>query len=452
MAEQGYLTEEQAAQYSDTSAYPLPDEDDILPPEENSAAPYFTSWLRQQLVDRYGAGEAFGGGLRVTSTLDLDFQQEVENAAFGRTSSVGLDAGVVVLDNDTAAIRAMVGGSDFREEPFNLATNGRRQPGSSFKPFTLITALEQGHSTDQVFTSAPQEIPFTVRVKKKNGQVEEVPEVFEVNNYNDSYLGSASLSSATTFSDNSVYAQLGMQVGPENVAQTAEKLGIETDLSSDVEYSIADRDYAPYNPAMILGGLAEGVTPLEMAHAYNTIAANGHRISGTMAAGADGPLGLVKVETCEDEDVDVLGSECDEDEERELVPDTTGASGENKVVAKEVLDPAIAETTREILSTVVSSGTGERAATGESTWGKTGTTDDNGDAWFCGATDEITACVWVGHSESNTPMLTEFGGAPVDGGTIPALIFADVVNAYEGLEDARKAGADPETTISSISG
>jgi penicillin-binding protein 1A len=452
MAEQGYLTEEQAAQYSDTSAYPLPDEDDILPPEENSAAPYFTSWLRQQLVDRYGAGEAFGGGLRVTSTLDLDFQQEVESAAFGRTSSVGLDAGVVVLDNDTAAIRAMVGGSDFREEPFNLATNGRRQPGSSFKPFTLITALEQGHSTDQVFTSAPQEIPFTVRVKKKNGQVEEVPEVFEVNNYNDSYLGSASLSSATTFSDNSVYAQLGMQVGPENVAQTAEKLGIETDLSSDVEYSIADRDYAPYNPAMILGGLAEGVTPLEMAHAYNTIAANGHRISGTMAAGADGPLGLVKVETCEDEDVDVLGSECDEDEERELVPDTTGASGENKVVAKEVLDPAIAETTREILSTVVSSGTGERAATGESTWGKTGTTDDNGDAWFCGATDEITACVWVGHSESNTPMLTEFGGAPVDGGTIPALIFADVVNAYEGLEDARKAGADPETTISSISG
>ena len=85
-------------------------------------------------------------------------------------------------------------------------------------------------------------------------------------------------------------------------------------------------------------------------------------------------------------------------------------------------------------------------ATGEPTWGKTGTTDDNGDAWFCGATEEITACVWVGHADTVTPMLTEFAGAPVDGGTIPALIFADVVNAYEEIEDARKAGEDPETS------
>jgi penicillin-binding protein 1A len=446
MAEQGYITPEEAVEYADPDLHALPKPDQILPPEENSAAPYFTSWLRQQLVDRYGAGEAFGGGLRITSTLDLDLQRSVEEAAFGRTSSVGLDTSVVVLDNDTAAIRAMVGGSNYQESPFNLATNGHRQPGSSFKPFTLITALEQGHSTAEVFASAPQEIPFTVKVEKKNGKTDEVPEVFKVANYNDSYLGSASLSTATTYSDNSVYAQLGMQVGPENVAATAEKLGVETDLSSDIEYSIEGRDYAPYNPAMILGGLSVGVTPLEMAHAYNTIAANGARISGTMAASSDGPLGINKVEACKQEDAEVLGEDCDDPEERELAEDQTGASGENKVETKQVIDPSVAETARSVLATVVSSGTGRRAATGESTWGKTGTTDDNGDAWFCGATDEITACIWVGHAESNTPMLTEFGGAPVDGGTIPALIFADVVNAYESLEAARKAGEDPETS------
>jgi penicillin-binding protein 1A len=446
MAEQGYITEEEAAEYGDPEIHPLPSRKDILPPEENSAAPYFTSWLRQQLVDRYGAGEAFGGGLRVTSTLDLDLQREIEAAASGRVSALGLASSIVVLDNDTAAIRAMVGGFDFQNSPFNLATNGHRQPGSAFKPFTLITALEQGHSTGEVFTSAPQQIPFTVKVEKKNGNSEEVPEVFKVDNYNDSYLGSASLTSATTYSDNSVYAQLGMQVGPQNVAATAEKLGIETDLSSEIEYSIDGGEYQPYNPAMILGGLAEGVTPLEMAHAYNTIAADGHRISGTMAAGAGSPLGIVKVETCKDSEADVLGTECDEEDERELAEDATGASGENKVVAKEALDPAIAGTVKDILSTVISSGTGERAATGEPTWGKTGTTDDNGDAWFCGATDEITACVWVGHAEGNTPMLTEFGGAPVDGGTIPALIFADIVNAYETIDAARDSGEDPEPT------
>ena len=95
-----------------------------------------------------------------------------------------------------------------------------------------------------------------------------------------------------------------------------------------------------------------------------------------------------------------------------------------------------------MLSTVVSSGTGENAATGEPTWGKTGTTDDNGDAWFCGATEEITACVWVGHADTVTPMETEFAGAPVDGGTFPALIFADLVNAYEEVQAAREAGEE----------
>ncbi len=429
MAEQGYITDEELVEYQ---AVPIPAEDEIAPPVEESEAPYFTSWLRQQLVDRYGAGEAFGGGLQITSTLDLDLQREVEEIVSGTLAGIEPTASVVVLDNDTGAVRAMVGGLDYEQAPFNLATNGHRQPGSSFKPFTLITALQQGRSSGEVFTSAPQEIPFEARLDKPNGDTRTVSEFFAVDNYEDSYLGSASIATGTTYSDNSVYSQLGAQVGPENVAETANTLGIETDLSTDIEYSIGGNDFAPYNPAMILGGLETGVTPLEMAHAYSTIAADGQRLSGTMAANAGGPVGIIEV----------LDGE--EYGEGDPVADQTGASGENKLDAEQVIDPAVAAEAKSILTTVVTSGTGQRAQTGETTWGKTGTTDDNGDAWFCGATEEITTCVWVGHPDTVTPMLTEFAGAPVDGGTYPALIFASVVNAYEALADVREAEEDSE--------
>jgi len=424
MAEQGYLTQEEYVEYSEMD---VPEERQITPPPENSEAPYFTSWLRQQLVDRYGAGEAFGGGLHITSTLDLELQRRVEEIVATRLAGIEPTASVVVLDNDTAAVRAMVGGPDFEQAPFNLATNGHRQPGSSFKPFTLITALEQGRLTGEVFASAPKEIPFRVEVEDENGKEKIVSDLFEVNNYEDSYLGSASLATATTYSDNSVYAELGLQVGPQNVAATAEKMGIETDLSTEIQYSTDGAEFQPYNPAMILGGLETGVTPLEMTHAYNTIAADGQRLSGSMAAEPGGPVGIHSVAD---------GPPTDED--AKTVPDASGGSGENKTIAKQVLDPGVAEEVKSVLSTVVSSGTGRAAATGEPTWGKTGTTDDNGDAWFCGATEEFTACVWVGHAAGNTPMLTEFGGAPVDGGTFPALIFADLVNAYEEVVASRR--------------
>ncbi len=429
MNEQGYITDEELIEYK---AVPIPDEDEILPPREESEAPYFTSWLRQQLVDRYGAGEAFGGGLQITSTLDLDLQREVEEIVGGTLAGIEPTASVVVLDNTTGAVRAMVGGLDYEQAPFNLATNGHRQPGSSFKPFTLITALQQGRSSGEVFTSAPQEIPFDVKLDKPNGETRTVSEYFAVDNYDDSYLGSASIATGTTYSDNSVYSQLGSQVGPENVAETANLLGIETDLSTENEYAIGGNDFAPYNPAMVLGGLEVGVTPLEMTHAYSTIAADGARLSGTMAANAGGPVGIIEVL-----DGEQYG-------DGDPVADQTGASGENKLVAKQVIDPEVAAEAKSILTTVVTSGTGTNAQTGEATWGKTGTTDDNGDAWFCGATEEITTCVWVGHADAVTPMLTEFAGAPVDGGTYPALIFASVVNAYTALVDVRNAEEESE--------
>ncbi|MGI9020071.1 MAG: transglycosylase domain-containing protein [Solirubrobacterales bacterium] len=433
MAEQGFVATESLPQY-EQEQIPVPSE--VEPPAEDSAAPYFTSWLRQQLVDHYGAGQAFAGGLKITSTLDLDLQRELEGIVASRLAGIEPTASVVVLENTNAGVRAMVGGSDYKKEPFNLATNGRRQPGSSFKPFTLVTALEQGRSPDEVFASAPQQIPFQVKERRKGGGYKApVPDLFEPANYDDSYLGSASLTAATTYSDNSVYAQVGTQVGPSNVAAVAKRLGVQTDISTASEYSIDGGPYEPYNPGLILGGLEIGVTPLEMAHSFNALANEGRRVSGTLAASDGGPLGIEYVK-----------GPGDEEDEDEFAKTADGTPGQNKVLYDEAVSPDVAGTATGILETVVTSGTGENAATGEPTWGKTGTTDDNGDAWFVGATDEITVAVWVGHADSVTPMLTEFGGQPVDGGTFPALIFADVVNAWEDLQAARDEPDDAEET------
>jgi penicillin-binding protein 1A len=386
----------------------------IEPPSEQSEAPYFTDWLRQQVVDRYGAGEAFGGGLRVESTLDLEFQQAAQEAVDSRIEGLGPTAAVVAIENGTGKVRAMVGGGDFDESPFNVATNGLRQPGSSFKPFTLLAALANGKSPDEVYESAPQEIPFVNEVKKKNGKVKKVNELFEVENYEDSYLGSATIADATTYSDNSVYAQLGLEVGVDTVAKTAKEMGVESRLSR--------------NPAMILGGLKRGVTPLEMAFAFSTLANGGNKISGTMGSrgNGSGPVAIEKVKA-----------------DGDTIPDDLGSSGENEEVSERVIDSGVAETSVEILRTVVTEGTGENAQVGDDfVWGKTGTTDDNADAWFVGANEEITVAVWVGHPDGATPMLTEYGGGPVDGGTIPALIWQDVVAAYDELAAARKDDDD----------
>ena len=429
MADQGYLTQSDYQQYSQEH---LPTASDIKTPVEDSAAPYFTSWLRQQLVDKYGAGEAFGGGLQVTSTLDLSLQNQVQQIAYDHTAGVGLNSAVVVLNNVTGGVEAMVGGYDYRTQPFNLATQGQRQPGSAFKPFTLVTALEQGRSPDEVFASAPQRIPFKAKVHKKGGGEKIVPEIFPVHNYGDSYLGSASIATATTYSDNSVYSQLGTQVGPANVAQTANKMGVQTDLSTpDVQYSVNGGPFEPYNPALILGGLRTGVTPLEMAHAYQTLQHNGQIVSGTMADSPNGPVAIQKVQDSNDN----------------LVETNNGDPGQDEIQTKQEVSPEIAATARGILHTVVTSGTGSNAYTGDSSeWGKTGTTENNGDAWFVGATNDVTVAVWVGHADSVRPMETEYGGAPVDGGTIPALIFNEVINAVDQLKPNAKAGQTPSTS------
>ncbi len=145
----------------------VPAPSDIERPAPDSLSPYFTEWLRQQLVDKYGAGRAFGGGLDVRTTLDLDMQESAESAAYNTLAGIEPTASVVVIDNDTGGVKAMVGGNDFQKEPFNLATNGHRQPGSSFKPFTLITAFENGFGPGSTFTSEKR--VFTVSELGRQG-------------------------------------------------------------------------------------------------------------------------------------------------------------------------------------------------------------------------------------------------------------------------------------------
>jgi penicillin-binding protein 1A len=405
MYEQGYITE---TQFKEGSQQALPAPNDVEPPTLDSEAPYFTSWLRQQLVDRFGAAKTFFGGLKIKTTLDLRLQVAAEEAVSSYLSGLPPTAAVVVIDNRNAGIKAMVAGPDFEEKPFNLATLGHRQPGSSIKPIILATALEQGISPETVYESAPQVFYFG-----KHGE-----EPFEVNNYGDSYLGSASLATATTYSDNSVYAQVGLESikgGTHAIASTAHKLGVQTHLST--------------NPAMVLGGLKEGVTPLEWTYAFSTLANDGDRVSGTLAPiPGDSPVAYTQVTDQDDETI---------------------KGGDNDSTHTQVIDSGVAEEAKGILRSVITSGTGVRADIGdESQWGKTGTTDENGDAWFCGATDEVTACVWVGYADTTTPMLTEFSGGPVDGGTFPALIWASVISAWEEIKADRDAERESERASS----
>ena len=243
MAEQGYVSEEQMREGQEQA---LPSPSSIEPPTLDSEAPYFTAYLRQQLVERYGASKAFFGGLKVKSTLDLGLQEAAEEAVNSYLGYSPATASLVVIDNHNAGIKAMVGGPDFATKPFNLATQGHRQPGSSIKPFTLITALEEGISPYTVYPSEHRTFHFGKKGK----------ETYEVSNDEDSYLGSCDIVCATTYSDNSIYAALGLEGlqgktiedRTRSIAATIHKAGYDDPIST--------------NPGMVLGGLEEGATPL----------------------------------------------------------------------------------------------------------------------------------------------------------------------------------------------
>jgi penicillin-binding protein 1A len=369
------------------------------PPTVRTAAPYFTTWVRQQLVDRFGARKSFEGGLKITTTLDASLQHTAENTVKKYFSNPGgPTAALVALDNDTGEVRAMVGGRDYNTRPFNLATQGQRQPGSAIKPFILAEALRRGISPASVWPS-----------RKRIFNVPGGSDKFVVNNFQNSYSGTNTLAGALTASDNSIFAAVGLQVGPKRIARLARQMGIRTPVSS--------------NPAMTLGGLRQGVTPLDMAHAYETFAANGLRVTGTLGSSRAGPVGIRSVST-----LPAAGR-----------PPRTLARNElrrRRVLAKDTTQTAVG-----IMQTVVQRGTGKRAALADGTFaaGKTGTTENSGDAWFVGFTDRLTVAVWVGYPDKLKPMLTEFAGKPVEGGTFPALIWHDFMTVANTTIDDRVA-------------
>ncbi|MFL5894369.1 MAG: transglycosylase domain-containing protein [Thermoleophilaceae bacterium] len=369
----------------------------VRPPRPDSRVPYYSSWVTQQLLDRYrSTGLVFGGGLEVTTSLDPDLQTAAEQAINGRLLGVGPSASLVAIDNRTGEVKAMVGGTDFERRPFNLATNGHRQPGSSFKPFTLVGALEDGISPGRTYVSAPK----CFKVPHSPG------EHFCVHNYENHYAGVNTITGATIASDNSIYAQLGIDdVGTNKIARVAHVMGVRTPLSR--------------NPAMVLGGLKEGVTPLEMAYAYSTLANDGNRVWGTLGPTSRSPVAVVRVK---DHDGHVRD--------------------QNTVRRTRVIPYGVAEQAKSILAQVIQQGTGKAAQIGEFAAGKTGTTENYGDAWFVGFNKELTVAVWVGYPDRLKPMLTEFHGQPVAGGTYPAEIWHDFMTAWIKLRDARQAARD----------
>jgi penicillin-binding protein 1A len=365
------------ADYRLANAAPLPNPQDVRLPDQQGPAQYFVNYVKNQLIAKYGAGRVFGGGLRVTTTIDLGMQRKAR-AAIEKVlrNPEGPAAALVAIDPRTGAVKAMFGGRNFRESQFNLAAQAERQPGSSFKPIVLATAMREGISPSTQVESKPVSIDAGGRV-------------WNVTNYDHTYLGRVSLARAIVSSDNTVFAQLADIVGPKAIVRTAHALGVKSPL--DAYFSI---------------GLGfEAVNPLEMARAYSTLANGGRRVDGSVFG--DEPRVVGHVQHIQSGKVD-----------------------ENTPKEKQVLDNGQARLLTQLLQNVIRFGTGTRAAVpGLQVAGKTGTTDNYGDAWFVGYTPELVVAVWVGYPDKLRPMLTEFHGDPVTGGTLPALIWKHFVTS-----------------------
>ena len=417
MAEQGYISEEQLRRRQQSRRCPRRTRSNR--PTLDSKAPYFTAYLRQQLVERYGASKAFFGGLKVKSTLDLRLQEAAEEAVNSYLGYSPATASVVVIDNHNAGIKAMVGGPDFDTRPFNLATQGHRQPGSSIKPFTLLDRARTGNlAGTTVYESAPQDFHFgkngagNLRGHQRRGLL---PRLL-LDHLRDDQLRQLGLRPARARrpegQDDPRPHPLDRRAPPTRGLQRPD-----LDQPGDG----ARRPRPRRHPARL---------DLRLQHDRQR-RRPGQRHPG--AAPRRQPRLL----------------------HRRSPTRTTRRSR-----AATTTPPTSRCSTRTppkkrsgILETVVSSGTGTNAQIGaEGQWGKTGTTEDNGDAWFCGGiSDEATACVWVGYPDSTTPMTTLYNGGPVMGGTFPALIWASVMSAWEeikaerrGRREARKDGAKRE--------
>jgi penicillin-binding protein 1A len=377
------------AQYVRAARAPMPKPQNVHLSGVLGQSPYFGEYVKSQLLNQpqLGAKRMYGGGFRVYTTIDLRLQKLARDAIDKWLPSPdGPQAALVAINPSTGAVLAMYGGRSFHASQFNLAVQGERQPGSSFKPFVLATALKEGISPLSTFVSKPVSIFLGNKY-------------WYVHNYEGEYLGPIDLVKATSASDNSVFAQLTKVVGPSNVARTAHQVGITSKL--DGVFSIG------------LG--SQAVNPLEMARAYGTFANGGYNVSGQVFQNQPRAITTIK---------DVNGN---------VVYD-------NKPVRKRVMSGTDAALLTQLLEGVVTGGTGTAAALpNRQVAGKTGTTENYGDAWFVGYTPQLVTAVWVGYPKGLRPMLSEYHGRPVAGGTFPAQIWKSFMQPALQL-----LGAQPE--------
>ena len=323
---------------------------------------YFFDMISQKVIEEVGADALYKGGLKIYTTLDMDMQKAAENA-MRHLPSYYTDGkkltqpqmALAAVDPKTGYVKAMIGGRG--QDKFNRATLAVRQPGSAFKPFVYLTAMQNGFTPASIIEDEEEE--FAKGWKPQNSDMK--------------WHGKVSLRTALKRSFNVPTIKLAREVGVDKIVANAEKMGISTLVDSGA--------YSDVNLAMALGGLSKGVNPLEMASAYGVLATNGLYSK---------PIALLKI-------VDREGK----------------VLYQAKPQTKRVIDATSAYLTTNMLEDVLVSGTAGGMGIGRPAAGKTGTTDTNIDAWFVGYTPDLSTAVWVG-DDNNKPMQRMYGsGAPL---------------------------------------
>ena len=365
MLEQKFISVDEASEATNT---PL----EVQPQKTKSYPfPYFVEFVKQRILkdSKFGstasdrANALFKGGLRIYTTVDPDMQRIAYDSVWSTLDRPEDPVGsLVAIEPKTGHIKAMVGGKDWETQKLNLASQGFRQPGSSFKPFVLAAALTEGMSISQTYRADPAVI--------------KLPTMNWVVNNSGRSGGMMTLHDATVYSVNAVFARLIMDVGPNKVAELSRKMGIDSPVES--------------LPAIALGGLGHGVSALDMATAFSTFANKGEHAK---------PIAITKIT---DADGNILK--------------------ENQTKTQLAIDPVVAYLVTDALKDVIRFGTGRRAGINRVAAGKTGTAEDYGDAWFVGYTPNISTAVWIGYRDSNRWM-TNVHGITVQGGSLPADIW-----------------------------
>ncbi|NLJ81294.1 MAG: penicillin-binding protein 1A [Firmicutes bacterium] len=353
MVRAGYISAETA---SSAKQYPL--EIKSAQTDIQRPAPYFIDYvistLVEELVPVYGSERGvydaiYRGGLQIYTTLDPSMQRVAEKSLLeslpdGETDENGItqpQGALIALDPHTGYVKALVGGRDWAQTKFNRAVQAIRQPGSAFKPFVYTTALAQGWSPASVLDDAP-----TVYSGK------EWP-----SNHNHIFRGLTTLRTGIEESINVMAVKLAQHIGPANIIDTAEKMGITSLVKSGAKNDV--------QLALALGGMTDGVSPLEIAAAYGVLANGGSKVQ---------PSPVITVKDSKDEVV-----------------------WEHELVSERVLSPQVSFVMTDMLRGVITRGTGSSAGViGRPAAGKTGTTTGNNDVWFVGYTPNLTAAVWIG--------------------------------------------------------